>query len=264
MITETVTVNEIEMSYFSFGEGERAFVILPGLDTKSILNAAKAVATAYRAFGEKYTVYVFDRRRNMPEDYTITQMADDTAAVMEHLGIADADIFGASQGGMIAMCLAIGHPQLVHAMVLGSTAAYADPAAEDSIGTWIALAERHDMPALTADFIDRLYSETTIGQYKELLIHMNDNVADEDIRRFIICARAIEGFDIRGQLHRVSCPTLVIGCLGDKVLPADASREIAELLGSELYLYGAEYGHSVFDEAPDYKERLMHFFESVK
>ena len=35
----------------------------------------------------------------------IEEMADDTAVVMKHLGIKDADIFGASQGGMIASIL---------------------------------------------------------------------------------------------------------------------------------------------------------------
>lgn len=50
-------------------------------------------------------------------------MVDDTAAAMESLHIADADVFGASQGGMIALYLAIDDPKLVHKMILGSTLA---------------------------------------------------------------------------------------------------------------------------------------------
>ena len=37
--------------------------------------------------------------------------------------------------------------------------------------------------------------------------------------------------------------------------------EIAEKLGCPIYLYGGEYGHCVFDEAPDYKQRMYHFFK---
>lgn len=264
MRTDTVITNGIEMSYFSFGEGERAFVILPGLNVKSILTSAKVIENAYKDFAEEYTVYVFDRRRNLPEQYTIQQMADDTAAVMQTLGIRDADVFGASQGGMIAMCLAAAYPELVHAMVLGSTTARGNEIACRSCENWIRLAAKGDRTALTAGFIDSLYSENTIGRFRDYLTHMNDDATDEDLRLFIILARAIIGFDVRGDLKKISCPTLVIGAENDLALGAEPSREIAELLGCELFFYGSEYGHCVFDEAPDYKTRLLDFYRSKR
>ena len=80
---QSVSVNGIEMEYDRFGTGERAFVILPGIDVKSVLLSATAVEAAYRDFAGEYTVYLFDRRKNMPSNYTIRQMARDTAAAME-------------------------------------------------------------------------------------------------------------------------------------------------------------------------------------
>ena len=260
MTSHVVRVNDIEMDYFTFGNGERAFVILPGVDMKSILDAAMAVQSAYRMFGEEYTVYVFDRRRNMPSPYPVRQMAADTAAVMRQIGISGADIFGASQGGMMAMCIAIDAPQLVRRMVLGSTAASSDSSIQEETDRWIALAKSGDRSALTAELVDSLYSERTIGKYRDFLIHMNDYVGEEGIGRFIIMTEAISGFDIADELKKITCPVLVIGSLGDKVLPAACSRLIAEKLGCELYLYGEEYGHCVFDEAPDYKQRILDFF----
>ena len=260
----TVKVNGIEMQYDEFGRGERAFVMLPGLSVRSVLTTAKAVEAAYRGFTEDYTVYLFDRRQNMPSDYSIRRMARDTAAAMEAIGILGADVFGASQGGMIAMCLAIEYPQLVRKLALGSTAARVNPGSSDWIERWIALAEKKDMVGLTADFIDNLYSDTTIGQYKELLLHMNDGADDRDIERFIIQARSIPGFDVLDELGGIACPTLVTGSEGDKMIPAEGSRAIAEKIGCELYLYGEEYGHCVFDEAPDYKQRLLDFFQSSR
>ena len=260
MTTDMISVNGIEMEYFSFGSGDRAFVILPGVDTKSVLLSAMAIRSAYAAFAEAYTVYVFDRRRNMPSPYPVRQMAADTAAVMRRLGIRGADIFGASQGGMMAMCIALDAPELVHCMVIGSAAASVD--AEITAGTrrWIEAARTGDMTALTAELIDCLYSEQTIGKYRDFLIHRNDRVGEEDVRRFIIQTEAIDGFDILDELGRISCPALVIGSEGDKVLPVIQSRRIAEKIGCELYLYGREYGHCVFDEAPDYKQRILDFF----
>ena len=255
--------DSMEMEYFSFGRGEKPFVILPGLSVKSVMQSAKAIRAAYREFENDYTVYVFDRRSDMPDSYTVRDMADDTAAAMQALGISGAYIFGASQGGMIAMCMAVYHPSLVRAMILGSTAARMDDLIKTGTGEWIRLAKEMDMEALTADFIENLYSENTIGKFKDLLIHMNDDASEEDIRRFIIGAEAIDCFDIYDELSLISCPTLVIGSKGDKVLPPENSRMIAEKLGCELFMYGVEYGHCVFDEAPDYKQRIRRFFEKV-
>ena len=260
MKTDLVRIGEIEMEYFSFGSGERAFVILPGVSTRSLMLSAMAVGAAYRAFGEAYTVYCFDRRRNMPDGYTVRQMAEDTAAVMQKLGIADADLFGASQGGMMAMCIAIDHPELVRKMVLGSTAAKVDDVGTASTDRWITLAKSGDLTALTAELIDSLYSENTIGKYKEMLLHMNDGMTEDDIRRFIIQTQALDGFDITGELCKIHCPVLVIGSEGDKVLLPSQSRYIAEALGAELYMYSDEWGHCVFDEAPDYKQRMLDFY----
>ncbi len=260
MKTDIVNTNGIEMAYFTFGEGERSFVILPGIDVKSVLTAAKAVENAYKVFADDYTVYVFDRRSNLPEDYTIRQMADDTAAVMTALGIGDADVFGASQGGMIAMSLAVNHPDAVHALALGSTAAYCSEKIRATCDTWLGYAKAGDITGLTADFIDRLYSANTIRRYREFLMHMNDAVGEEGLRRFIVLAQSITDFDLRGELKHITCPTLVIGAENDLALGAEESRRIADALGCELYLYGSEYGHCVFDEAPDYKQRLLDFF----
>nr|WP_316614411.1 alpha/beta hydrolase [uncultured Ruminococcus sp.] len=263
MKTEHVRMGDIEMEYFSFGSGERAFVILPGVSTRSLMLSAMAVSAAYRAFGEEYTVYCFDRRRNMPDGYTVRQMAEDTAAVMQKLGIADADLFGASQGGMMAMCIAIDHPELAHKMVLGSTAACMDDQGKEGTDRWIALAESGDLTALTAELIDSLYSENTIDKYKEVLLHMNDGMTEDDIRRFIIQTQALDGFDITGELSKIQCPVLVIGSEGDQVLSPSQSRYIAEALNAELYMYGNEWGHCVFDEAPDYKQRMLDFYHQT-
>ena len=263
MVTNCVKVNDIEMEYFSFGSGERAFVILPGVSTRSVMLSAMAVGAAYRDFGKEYTVYCFDRRRNMPDGYTVRQMAGDTAQVMKKLGIRDADIFGASQGGMMAMCIAIDEPELVRSMALGSTAAVMGKQEEQGTERWIKLAQSGDLTALTAELIDSLYSENTIGKYKDMLIHMNDGMTEYDIRRFILQTKALDGFDISGELNRIQCPALVIGAEGDKVLSPAQSRYIAEKINGQLYMYGDEYAHCVFDEAPDYKQRLLDFFHQV-
>ena len=95
------------MDYFSFGRGKKTFVILPGLSIQSVMGAAGAVEAGYAAFSEDFTVYVFDRRLDLPPVYRIEDMARDTAEAMRALSLSDVYLFGASQGGMIAQVIAI-------------------------------------------------------------------------------------------------------------------------------------------------------------
>ena len=74
------------------------------------------------------------------------------------------------------------------------------------------------------------------------------------------------GYDVREELHNIKCPTFVVGCEGDRVFGPEASRQIYEgvSMGNdkcELYIYDDSYGHAVYDEAPDFKERLYNFMK---
>ena len=240
---ELIRFDGIELEYFSFGTGARTFVILPGLGTRSILFSRMMISSAYKRFGGDFTVYVLDRRRNLPPRYTVREMARDTAGAMRALGLKNADVFGASLGGMTAQFLAIDSPELVLSVS----------------EKWAAAADSGDLSALTESFINLLYSDATVKKYGALLSRMNDGLTAEELRRFSVQARAISGFDAYSELDRIRCPALVLGVEGDKVVTAEASRELAAKLGCGLYLYPGDYGHCVFDEAPDYKDRILSF-----
>lgn len=256
---ETEDTEENRMNYFSFGSGEKTFVILPGLSVHSLMGLAESVETAYQDFCEEYTVYLFDRAYDMPEGYTIRDMSNDTADLMNELGLENADVFGASQGGMIAQYLAIDHPELVHKLILGSTLCQPNDNFTAVTEEWIALAENKEETALLESFVDRVYSEATLTAYRDVLISSNAGITDEEFARFCIQGNACKNFDCSEELSSVTCPVLVIGCEGDRVTTAEGSEQIADILGCELYLYDESYGHGVYDEAPDYRQLCLDF-----
>src|SRR5262249_291479 len=51
---------------------------------------------------------------------TYEQMADDSAALLRHLGVEPADVFGYSMGGGTALQIAIRHPDVVRKLVVAS------------------------------------------------------------------------------------------------------------------------------------------------
>lgn len=258
----TVKLKNNEMDYFRFGSGAKIFVMLPGLSVKSIMKSADGVASAYQMFARDFTVYCFDRTKFLSENYTVERLAEDTAEAMQVLRLKNACVFGASQGGMMAQYIAINHPGLVSRLLLASTCARLNPTAEAVLSRWIDCAERGDVDAFCDCFIDVLYSREFAEKFGGFIRLSHSCVTQEEFNRFIILGMSCKGLDCYRDLDKIKCPTLVIGAKNDRVLTSAASVEIAERLGCELYLYGGEYGHCVFDEAPDYKQRIMAFFNS--
>lgn len=257
-----ISLEDSDMEYAVFGKGTKNFVIIPGLSVHGVMGAADAIADAYQSFTDDYTVYVFDAAGKLPGSYSVRDLSDDIAEAMTQLGIPDADIFGASLGGMTAMRLAIDHPELVNKMVLGSTFAKPNDTFSSLISEWIGLAEEKKEAELLGSFVDHVYSDATLEAYRDYLLSSNAGISDEEYERFLILAEAIRSFDCYSELSDIRCPVLVLGSEGDMAVTAEGPRQIAEALNCEIHLYGAEYGHAVYDEAPDYKQRCLDFFRS--
>jgi len=77
--------------------------------------AAQRQVIAFEQQGYGHTADIVER------PFSFEQSADDTAALLAHLGIGQADLFGFSNGGTIALQVAIRHPQRVRKLVLAST-----------------------------------------------------------------------------------------------------------------------------------------------
>jgi 3-oxoadipate enol-lactonase len=79
--------------------------------------------TIVEPLSKMFQVVVFDNRGTgrseaTPGDYTIHQLADDAAALLDHLKIENAHVLGWSMGGMIAQELALAYPNKVDRLSL--------------------------------------------------------------------------------------------------------------------------------------------------
>jgi pimeloyl-ACP methyl ester carboxylesterase len=257
---ETVKTAEFEMQYFRFGTGARPFVILPGLSVQSVMGAADAVAAAYAGFAGDYTVYVFDRRADLPETYSVYEMGLDTAEAMRALGLHDADVFGASQGGMMAQVLAAKRPELVRRLVLAVTTCKSGETLKNVIARWVDLTEQADWKNLVADMAYRMYSAKYMRRYRPLLPLLTAVQKPRDVQRFLVLAKTCADFDAEDLLEGIRCPVYVIGGKRDLVLGEGACEALARKLGCECHVY-EELGHAAYEEAKDFNQRIYAFLK---
>jgi pimeloyl-ACP methyl ester carboxylesterase len=116
-------VNGLDMYYEVHGSGTPPLVLLHGaLSTTSVdfgaslpllARSRQVIAVEQQAHGHTADI---DR------PLSIRQMAADSAALLRHLGIEQADLFGYSMGSGIALQLAVDHPELVRKLAVASFA----------------------------------------------------------------------------------------------------------------------------------------------
>lgn len=255
-----VEISNGKVTYISFGKGQKNLVMIPGLRLADISGSAKIVAWYYRIFAKEYKVFIFDRNSNVAEGSTIHTLAEDTAEAMEKLGIKDAYVFGASQGGMISQDLCINHPELVKKLVLAVTLSRSNDTVKSVIAHWLELAEKSSLMEIAKDYTYKGYSEKYLKKYKAFIPLALKTQKFMPKERFIILAKACLTCDTYDNLEKIKCPVLVLGGGKDKVVTGEASLEIAKKLGCEYFIYD-ELSHEAYNEAKDFNKRIFDFFE---
>jgi len=165
--------------------------------------------------------------------------ADDAVAMLDAAGVAQAHVVGLSFGGVIAQEVAIGHPERVSSLVLGSSTAggklYVAPERPIRQFLW----RLHDWPAEEGLWatVPYLYAQTTclrdgprVGE--DLARRLARPLDPRSYRAQHSIARA---HDTATRLAEISAPTLVVHGEQDRVLPLDNGRRLAAgITGAQL------------------------------
>ena len=257
----SVTTGNTEMYYVSFGKGGKNLVVLPGLSDglATVKGKALILSYPYRKFFQDYTVYLFSRKNDMPDGYTIRDMAKDQILAMKKLGIDQAYLLGVSQGGMISQYIAIDHPEMVAKLILAVTAPYANSIVKDVVSCWINMAEQGNHTALMLDTAEKMYSEDYLRKNRKVFPFLAKVTKPSSYDRFLKNAHAILGFDARNALSKIHCPTLILAGSDDHTIGNDAAFELNRAIaGSKLFVYEG-LGHGAFEEAKDFYDRVLEF-----
>ena len=191
--------------------------------------------------------------------YTLADMADDAAGLLEALGIAKAHVVGASMGGMIAQLMAINHSdKLLSLTSIMSTTGHAK----------LPQAEKHAIDALVAP-LKSLDEEVVVAH----AMNIGRNIgspgypADPDqlreralksVRRSVYpaglprqLAAIVDDGDRRTRLARVTTPTLVLHGEDDPLVKLEAGQDTAAHIPGARLVTIPGWGHDLPAELID-------------
>jgi 3-oxoadipate enol-lactonase len=171
--------------------------------------------------------------------YSTARFADDVVAVLDHLGVERAHVYGTSMGGKTAQRLAIDHPGRLGALVLGCTT----PGRRHGLTTPPDVVQLLIGPKRRETLIDLMYTPSFTGDPMKVL--GDAAMSPEATRGHKRASSQHEAWD---GLPGVTAPTLVVHGTDDLLAPVANAQLIAERVpGAQLYLLeGAR--HAYFDE----------------
>lgn len=120
MINDYAQINGIKIYYEIHGDGAPLVVLHGGGSTiqTSFGNLIPFLAKRYRVIAVELQNHGRSGYRMEPQ--TFSQDADDVAALLQHLGINKASLFGFSNGGQTCIEISLRHPHIVHKLIIAA------------------------------------------------------------------------------------------------------------------------------------------------
>jgi 3-oxoadipate enol-lactonase len=193
---------------------------------------------------------------------TMERIADDGAALLDHLGVGQAVVVGCSMGGYAAFAFARRHPDRLKGLVLQDTRAGAD--SEEARKSRATLAEkvRKEGAVAAADaFLPKLLGATTHAERRDLVARLRERILATSPAGI---ANALYGLAARADstatLREIRVPTLLQCGVEDTITPPPESEAMhAAISGSRLEIV-LRAGHLANLESPDDVNRHLREF----
>jgi pimeloyl-ACP methyl ester carboxylesterase len=230
-------VNGQNLYYEVHGEGE-PLVIVMGLSADLL-----AWALQIPEWSKHYRVIAIENRdvgRSSYADgpYEIEDMADDTLALADELGLDDFHLLGLSMGGAISQRVALKAPERVRSLTLCVTWGGAGPYGAEKSRLMGAQAQRmtreeHIENLMLVTMSEGFYANAEGVKWLRNLMLANPHPQKVEgfVRQLDACGR----HEVRDRLGEIATPTHVIGAEHDVLVSPWKSTELAELIpGAEL------------------------------
>jgi pimeloyl-ACP methyl ester carboxylesterase len=243
------TSDDAEIAYLDAGDGapivlvhgfastKEANWVAPGWIDTLTRAGRRAIALDNRGHGESSKLYD-------PARYHSAVMAEDVRALMDHLGLARADLMGYSMGARNAAFLALAQPDRVGSLILGGLGIRL----VEGVGLPETIAEALEAPSITQVTDPQGYAFRAFAQQTK-----------SDLRALAACIRGSRQTVSRAEAGRIAAPTLI--GVGTKDPIAGSAQELAALLPNAVALDipGRDHMLAVGDKV--FKSGVLAFLE---
>jgi 3-oxoadipate enol-lactonase len=181
--------------------------------------------------------------------YSMEQMADDAAAVLDDAGVESAHVVGASMGGVICQIMALRHPERVRSLILACTACRHHAWRKELLAEWAETAQTVGMGAMTAGAARWVIGPRSFRRLAPAIGWMGPLALSRPAHAFAGQVAGILSIDdgLADQLGEITAPTLVIVGNQDILTPRGDSEEIAEAIPTAelVVISGAAHGFMI-------------------
>lgn len=215
---------------------------------------------------ERYEVILLDNRGiggsdAPPGPYSVPELADDVARVLDEAGIDRAHVVGTSLGGMVAQELALGRPACVDRLVLVCTTPGGPNAAPMPEVTQRLIAEAPSLEPLVAlrRFVENALAPAPADGLVDRILEHRIRTAQPPAA-WLAQAAAGQTFDAWDRLPGLTAPTLVVHGTEDVVVDPENARLLASRIPGARVEWFAGCGHLLFWEQPERFVALLEEF----
>lgn len=202
------------------------------------------------------------KSEKIPE-YTLKDHIQDVIALMDYLEIKKVHLMGISMGSYIAQGVAIIAPDRIDKLLLVSAKSHGGSS------SMARLFKQHEKELEGLNYPEKVKRvsgyifknldavEKSIGQTSERSIELTPEQQNA-------AQKALEGFDYRPDLNKVTADTLIINGKYDGLNPPKEGQEIASLIQKSTFIEFEESGHSPNIEEPEYFLKIITKFLNSK
>ena len=240
----------VEIAYLDEGDGEPIVLVHGFASNKEVNWVAPAWVPTLTRAGRR--VIALDNRGHGgstklydPADYNTVLMAGDVRALLDHLGIARADVMGYSMGARITAFLASSDPDRVRSATLGGLGIRL----VDGVGLPESIAEALEAPSLddVSDPTGRVFR--AFGDQTK-----------SDLRALAACIRGSRQTLSRTEAAALRVPVLV--AVGTRDVVAGSAQELAKLIPGAEALDIPDRDHMLAVGDRVYKARVLDFLSA--
>ncbi len=219
-----------------------------------------------------YRTIAFDNRGAGRSDkpygaYSLEQMADDAAAVLDHVGVESAHVIGASMGGVISQIMALRHPERVRSLTLACTACHHHPWRKELLAEWAEIAQTVGMGAMSAAAARWVIGPRSFRRLAPAIGWLGPLGLSRPAHAFVGQVAGILSIDddLAADLANITAPTLVIVGNQDILTPRGDSEEIAERIPTAelVVISGAAHGFMI-EHATTFNRIMLDFLRRAE